>query len=53
MEEQLETGRNQGREEIFGISDVGCASSLRDSMVPSQAEDKEPLHTSVRNDGNF
>jgi len=51
VEEQLETGRNQGREEMFGISDVG--SFLRDSMVPSQAEDKEPLHTSVRNDGNF
>lgn len=40
MEERLETGRRQGRRvKTCGGDILGCASSLHDGMVPSQAED--------------
>lgn len=48
MEEGLEIGRRQGRrEKTSGVDDLGCASSLHDGMVPSQAEDKNFLSVSV------
>ena len=48
MEEGLETGRRKGRrEKTSGVDDLGCVSSLRDGMVPSQAEEKNLLSLSV------
>jgi len=48
VEEGLETGRRKGRrEKTSGVDDLGCVSSLRDGMVPSQAEEKNLLSLSV------